>query len=165
MTHQQFIRALDLATDRDKITTLLAEAQDYYLLWKGRAPGADETDALFASSPPGCDPAASHRLGLYLDDSLSGVAELCFGFPKPDDAYLGLMILAPRVRSRGHGSAFLAHLENLARAAKASDLYLAVLEANPRGAAFWARHGFSRTGLFRHDDATGHTLHRLVKPL
>ncbi|MFN7225360.1 MAG: GNAT family N-acetyltransferase [Paracoccaceae bacterium] len=159
------IRRLDPATDRDSVSALLAEAQDYYRLWLGHSPGADETDAVFSSAPPGCDPDVSHRLGLYLGDSLSGVAEFSFGFPEPGDAYLGLMILAPRVRSRGHGAAFLAHLEGLAQQAKASKIYLAVLEENPRGAAFWVRMGFTPTGLSRHDATTGHTLHRLVKPL
>ncbi|MBN2631528.1 MAG: GNAT family N-acetyltransferase [Rhodobacteraceae bacterium] len=157
------IRALDPVADRGAVAALLAQAQDYYHLWKGHAPGAAETDDVFTGTPPGCDPAASHRLGLFLNGTLSGVAELSFGFPAPDDAYLGLMILAPQARSQGHGAAFLRHIEALARAADAPNLYLAVLGANPRGAAFWARMGFVVTGVSRQDGP--HTIHRLVKPL
>ena len=159
------IRALDPKHDRAAVAALLTRAQDYYHLWKGHPPGPAEVDEVFTSIPPGCDPAASHRLGLFTNDTLDGVAELSFGFPAPQDAYLGLMLLAPEARSKGHGACLLAHIEALACKAKAPRLYLAVLQANPRGAAFWQRMGFTATGLSRHDEGTGHTLHRLVKPL
>ncbi|MFN4156519.1 MAG: GNAT family N-acetyltransferase [Paracoccaceae bacterium] len=159
------IRPLDPSGDRTAVADLLTRAQDYFHLWKGHAPGPEEVEEVFTSTPPGCDPDASHRLGLFLDDQLQGVAELSFGFPGPTDAYLGLMILAPDVRSKGHGAAFLTEIEARARAAKAPHLCLAVLKANQRGAVFWSRMGFQPTGISRHDADTGHTSHRLIKPL
>ena len=127
-------------------------------------PGPEQVEAVFTAGPPGCDPAKSHRLGLYLPDPnsgeahtpLNGVAELSFGFPQPYNAYLGLMVLAPSARSQGHGAAFLAHIESLTLSRP--HLYLAVLEANSRGMALWPAHGFTR-----HDEEIGHTNHRLVK--
>ena len=159
----RLIRPLDPATDRAAVADLLLEAQDYYHLWLGHAPGPEQVEDVFTSGPPGCDPARSHRLGLYLDDRLSGVAELSFGFPLPEDAYLGLMILAPRARGQSHGAAFTGHIELLAR--PSPNLYLAVLEANLKGRAFWERQGFTATGISRFDAETGHTIHRLLKPL
>lgn len=160
-------RRLDPVSDRAAVSAVLMQAADYYLLWKGDPPGDAETDDVFTATPPGCDPAASHRLGLILNGTLSGVAEVSFGFPAHGDAYLGLMILAPEARSQGHGAAFLHHIETLARTTRAAHLYLAVLEANSRGATFWMRRGFVATGICRHDSSGGHahTLHRLVKPL
>lgn len=157
------IRALDPATDRAIVADLLDRAQDYYHLWKGHAPGPTEVDEVFHDVPPGCNPAASHRLGLFLDGTLSGLAEMSFGFPTAQDAYLGLMILAPQMRGQGHGAYFSAHMADLARNTGAQNLYLAVLQANPRGAAFWARMGFRPTGVSRSDGP--HLLYRLVKPL
>ncbi len=158
------IRALHPADDLPAVTRFLAEAADYYLLADGAAPGPTAAADFFTDGPPGCDATRSHRLGLFHQGQLSGLAELSFGFPEPTDAYLGLMILAPRIRSLGHGPVFLAHVEMLARAAGAPNLYLAVLEVNPRGAAFWEGHGFRHTGLNGTNDA-GRRLHRLVKPL
>ncbi len=160
---KHLIRPLDPATDRDAVATLLTEAQDYYRLWLGQAPGEVQIDEVFTAGPPHCDLAKSHRLGLYVDGKLSGVAALSFGFPGPEDAYLGLMILAPRARNQGHGAAFTAHIETLAR--PSPNLYLAVLDANPKGRAFWERQGFAPTSISRHDAETGHTIHRLMKPL
>jgi GNAT superfamily N-acetyltransferase len=147
------------------------DAPDYWVLAEGRCNPDAQAGDFFTDAPPGCDPAQSHRLGLFLPADrgaapvLSGVAELSFGFPEPQDAYLGLMLLGPWAQGLGHGRRFLAHVVALARARGATALYLAVLEANPRGRAFWEREGFRATGKTGQDPATGHVLHRLVRPL
>jgi GNAT superfamily N-acetyltransferase len=159
------IRALAPVADRHAVAALLIQAQDYYHLWLGHPPGEAEVTEALTATPPGCDPAQSHRLGLYLGDRLCGIAELSFGFPVPNAAYLGLMILAPGARSVGHGAAFHAHILALARAKNCAQIFLAVLNANPRGRAFWQRLGYVETGVTRQDAETGHLLHRLVRPL
>ncbi|MCW1918717.1 GNAT family N-acetyltransferase [Rhodobacter sp. KR11] len=158
------ILPLDPQADRAAILGLLTEARDYYQLWLGRDPNESDVDDVLQAGPPGCDPAASHRLGLW-GEGLEGVAELSFGFPTAPDAYLGLMILAPRARSRGQGAAFLDHIQALAQGCPR--LYLAVLEANPRGRTFWERMGFRPTGVNREMQENGipHRVHRLVKDL
>lgn len=157
------IRELHPETDLAAVAAFLDEAADYWLLADGEAPGPTAAADFFADCPPDCDPAASRRLGLFVGGRLSGLAELAFGFPKAGDAYLGLMILAPRLRGQGFGQTLLAHAETLARAANAPALYLGVIEANPRGRAFWDRHGFRPTGVTRTD--ARNVTHRLVKPL
>lgn len=159
------IRQLDPTNDLTAVHAFYGEAGDYWLLADRRAADLQKARDFFTDGPPGCDPGRSHRLGLFVDDRLSGVAELSFGFPAPEDAYLGLMMLAPRIGGGGHGAAFLAKVETLARAAGAPRLYLAVLEENPRGRAFWEREGFRAAGVSRLDDETGHVIHRLVKGL
>jgi GNAT superfamily N-acetyltransferase len=141
------------------------EAPDYWLLAEGRLDAAAKASDFFTDAPPNCDPAESHRLGLFLNHRLSGVAELSYGFPEGNDAYLGLMLLGSWAQGAGHGRRFLEHAETLARNRHAARLYLAVLDANPRGRAFWLREGFTPTGLRRHDTTHGHWIERLVKPL
>lgn len=157
------IRPLDPLRDLDAVDDLYQRAADYWVLADRRPPDRQKAAAFFTDRPPGCDPAASHRLGLFQQGVLVGVAEVSFGFPLAQDAYLGLMLLDAAQRGQGLGALFLAEVQ--ARAAPAPHLYLAVLQANPRGRAFWQRHGFADTGLSRHDAETGHTLHRMVKPL
>ena len=96
---------------------------------------------------------------------MAGVAELYFGFPTPQDAYLGLMLFSGKARGLGLGHAFLFHIEALAKGRGSACLYLGVLAENPRGRAFWEREGFVDTGLSRVDDETGHKLSRLGKVL
>jgi GNAT superfamily N-acetyltransferase len=147
------------------VTQFYREAPDYWLLAEGRCDPAAQAQDFFTDAPPNCDPAQSDRLGLFLNQRLSGVAEISYGFPEPSDAYLGLMILGPWAQGSGNGRAFLAHVEALARKRHARNLYLAVLDVNPRGRTFWEREGFIDTGLFRKDALTGHTTYRLGKTL
>lgn len=161
----RLIRPLDPKADLEAVEALYAQAAAFWIMTDRRPPDRHKAEAFFIDTPPGCDPAASHRLGLFEHSDLAGVAELSFGFPEPDSAYLGLMVLAPARRGRGLGRAFLQHLETLARNRGSSQLFLAVLEENQAGRAFWQAQGFAETGLIRHDAETGHTLHRLVKPL
>lgn len=158
------IRSL-AATEAALVAAFYREAPDYWLLAEGRVDPDRQAAEFFTDAPPNSDPAQSHRLGLFLDGRLSGVAEVSYGFPEPKDSYLGLMLLGPWAQGAGHGRRFLAHAETLARARGAPQLYLAVLDVNPRGRAFWLREGFSPTGLGGKDTDTGHTLERLVKPL
>ena len=141
------------------------EAPEYWLLAEGRVDPAHQASEFFTDAPPNCNPDESDRLGLFLNHRLSGVAELSYGFPEPNDAYLGLMLLGPWAQGTGHGKTFLAHAEALARKRHAPQLYLAVLDANPRGRAFWEREGFTPTGKRSQDKITGHWLERMVKAL
>lgn len=159
------IRTLDPEADIEAVAEFYTRAADYWLMADRRAPDRQKAVDFFTDCPPGCDPAASHRLGLFWGGRLMGLAELSFGWPALGDAYLGLQILAPEARGQGLGRVLLADVEQRARAAAAPALYLAVLEENTRGWAFWQREGFRATGLSRFDDDTGHRLHRLVKPL
>jgi GNAT superfamily N-acetyltransferase len=159
------IRPLDPFTDLVPLQRFYEAAPDYWLLADGKLDTVLKASEFFTDCPPDSDPAASDRLGLFLDGLLSGVAEVSYGFPTPLDAYLGLMLLGPWARGAGHGQFFLRHCERLARTKSAPALYLAVLEANPRGRAFWEREGFRATGKSGRDDETGHVLHRMVKPL
>jgi len=154
-----------LPSETALVAQFYREAPDYWLLAEGRVDPAHQASKFFADAPPNCDPAESDRLGLFLNQRLSGVAELSYGFPEGNDAYLGLMLLGPWAQGAGHGRTFLAHAEMLARKRHAARLYLAVLDANPRGRAFWNREGFTPTGKRGLDKFTGHWLERLVKPL
>jgi GNAT superfamily N-acetyltransferase len=141
------------------------EAPDYWLMAEGRLDAEAKAQDFFTDAPPNCDPAQSDRLGLFVAQRLSGVAELSYGFPESSDAYLGLMLIGPWAQGQGHGRSFLAHIETLARKRHAARLYLAVLDANPRGRAFWLREGFKPTGKRGQDKITGHWLERLGKDL
>ena len=122
---------------------------------------------LYRHPPPNCDPKVSLRLGLFLDDRLSGLAELSFGFPTAGDPYLGLMMLRPWACNRGNGRKFLKHVEECARQKKGEKLFLAVLGINPRANDFWEREGFLDTGLSKAITIGGiHTkIQGLAKPL
>ncbi|WP_293575863.1 GNAT family N-acetyltransferase [Phaeobacter sp.] len=161
------IRDLSPIADLDLVAQFYREAPDYWLLAEGRAPDMAKAAAFFIDGPPGCDPSVSYRLGLFLGARLSGLAEVSFGFPDPQDAYLGFMMLGPWARGAGHGVTFLREVEARAQDRGADHLYLAVLDENPRARAFWQREGFRDTGL-RGEVEMGHkrqSLRRMGKAL
>ncbi|MBP9183635.1 MAG: GNAT family N-acetyltransferase [Fuscovulum sp.] len=154
-----------LRAEAPLVAAFYQAAPDYWLLAEGGCDPDRQASDFFTDAPPGCDPAQSDRLGLFFAGRLSGVAEVSYGFPETGDAYLGLMLLGPWAQGQGHGRAFLAQAEALARARGAPVLCLAVLDANPRGRAFWLREGFLPTGRRGQDAATGQWLERLQKRL
>lgn len=139
------VRTLSPTKDLGRVTRFYADAPDYWELAEGATPGPEKAADFFTDGPPGCDLNMSHHLGLFLGGRLSGLAELAFGFPETGDAYLGFMMLGPWARERGLGPCFLEHVEGIARENQAKHLFLAVLESNPRGRAFWLREGFAET--------------------
>ncbi|AXI45445.1 GNAT family N-acetyltransferase [Sulfitobacter sp. SK012] len=161
------IRIVDPIDDLAAVAAFYADAPDYWVLADGVPPGPQKAAEFFTDTPPNCDPAESHHLGLFLEGRLSGLAELSFGFPEVGDAYLGLLMLGPWAQGVGHGRVMLNEVETRARSMGAPNLYLAVLAGNPRGRAFWDREGFADTGLGR-DTVVGdraERITRLVKPL
>lgn len=161
------IRSLREDVDSEALLSLYSRAADYLDLESGRPPDVSLVQEFFRDAPPNVDPATSLKLGLWEEARLQGAVDLAFGYPEPQDAYLGLMLLAPEARGRGFGRAFLRHVEEAARRRGATRLLLAVLEANPRGRAFWEREGFGQPKVF--PPATigtrSHVRIRLAKPL
>lgn len=161
------IRPLDPEADRALLSAFFGGVADYIRLERDTAPGPELLNEFFGDAPPGCDPAASARLGMFDAGRLLGIAEMGFGYPKPEDAYLGLMLLHPDARGGGRGAYLLRHLEDLARSRGRTRIALAVLEINPRGRAFWEREGF-QLELANRQVVLGSVTriaHRLVKPL
>ena len=149
---------------------------DYIRLERGEDPTPVVTKDYFTDAPPGCDPAASLHLGLFTTgpaksgpgtSHLAAIAEMSFGFPTAQDAYLGLMIVDPALRGTGAGVTLLRHVEDAARARGKTRMYLGVLDANPRGRAFWDREGFAVILANRPVTIGQKTqlAHRMVKPL
>ena len=137
------LRPLTQAADSAQVLDLYTRAADYALLEDGRPPDAAMVAAFFTDCPPGGDPRASVKLGADHGGRLVGIADLAFGYPMAQDAYIGLLLLDPALRGQGLGAVMVARLDAMARAQGANRLLVAVLEANPRGLAFWQRCGFA----------------------
>lgn len=108
----------------------------------------DLVEEYSTDAAPGTDASTSLKLGFFGEDRLLGITDLAFGYPGADDAHLGLMMLAREARGRGLGRRFLRPVGDAARERGATRLLLAVLEANPRGWAFWEQEGFGSPNVF-----------------
>ena len=137
------IRTLHQNTDTAAVTDLFQRAADYVLLESGQAPDASQTQSFFTEAPPGIDPATSLRLGYVLGGDLIAMAEIAFGFPNPDDAYIGLLLIDPAHRGKRIGQQMLAHIFTVAKHRAAARILIAVFEENSKGHRFWSKMGFA----------------------
>ena len=154
------------------LEALATRAADYVALETGGPPDAPTAlrwarAHLRGPLPPGVDRAGALHLGLWDGPRLDGLASAIFAYPQPRDAFLGLLLLAPEARAKGHGARLLRAAEVEARTRGATRMLVAVLDANPRGRAFWDREGFAAERHFtdRRYGARIHDVWRLSKPL
>lgn len=161
------IRPLSPETDRARVATFFDTIADYVHLERDAPPDASVVDEYFTDAPPGCDPAQSLRLGLFEDSTLIALAEMGFGFPESDNAYLGFLAVSASARGKGAGEILFTHLQTEARSRGNTAMFLAVLDANPRARAFWERLGFTLAIANREVTLGQKTqlAHRMRKPL
>jgi len=136
------IRELDPDADAPAVRHLFDRTADYIDLETGEDPSDAHVADFFEPAPFVTDPADTLKLGLFSGGRLDAIADLAFGFPEQEDAFIGLLLIAADRRSHGLGHLFVDHIADVARARHAPRLFVAVLEANPKGQAFWAREGF-----------------------
>jgi len=136
------IRELDPDADAAAVRHLFDRAADYLDLETGEAPSDAHVAEFFEPAPFATDPADTLKLGLFSGGRLDAIADLAFGFPEREDAFIGLLLVAADRRGHGLGHLFVDHIADVARARLAPRLFIAVLEANPKGQAFWAGEGF-----------------------
>jgi GNAT superfamily N-acetyltransferase len=160
------IRPLTRADDA-AIWALLQASGDYIWLEREEVPLPYLVDEFFEDAPPGLAAADGYRAGLFTGGALVALAEMSFGYPAAGDSYLGLMMVRSTARGSGAGAQLLAHMEQAAQARGAAQMFLAVLDANPRGRVFWERQGFGVTD--HHGTVTlgrkTQGVKRFVKPL
>nr|WP_180882966.1 GNAT family N-acetyltransferase [Mesorhizobium loti] len=141
---------------------------DYGLMERGELPDAATVQGFFGDCPPGCDPNQSLKLAcLDGPGGIIGIADMAFGFPETPDAYIGLLLIDPKMRAQGIGRRFLHHLVGQAQARHCTRMLVAVLDENMRGRSFWEREGFVLEKTFEPRDigSKRHVLHRLIRPL
>lgn len=161
------IRVLQPQTDQALVADLYHRAADYVLLERGEAPSPELVDEFFHKTVPNGSLDAALKLGLFKGSSLIGIADVGFGFPEVKDAYLGLMLFDPNMRRHGLGRLFLNYVEKACQDRGIPKLYLAVLNTNAPGRAFWEKMGFAvaLADVPRRMGQKDHLITRMMKPL
>lgn len=161
------IRTLHQATDTAAVADLFQRATDYVLLESGQPPDGSQTEDFFTGAPAGIDPTTKLHLGYDLDSQLVAMAEILFGFPNPDDAYLGLLLIDPAHRGKRLGQQMLDQVCTAAKAKGATRILIAVLEENTKGHRFWSKMGFTEElrGTPKKIGLKTHVQIRMARPL
>jgi GNAT superfamily N-acetyltransferase len=129
-------------TDAPEIASLYGRCADYFMLQDGTAPALSDAHALFTDVPPEKDPHDQLVLGWRCGEDLAAIATILRDYPREGTWYLGFMIVDAGLRGRGLGRSLYAAIENWAATRGATEIRLAVLEANEAGERFWRSLGF-----------------------
>lgn len=114
----------------------------------GAPPGQADAQSMYSALPPGKCYDDKFVLGIYAGDMMIGCADLIRGCPDSNAALIGLLLLAEPWQRRGFGTAAYHAIEDYVRS-WGSDwkrIGIGVVQTNAEAIAFWAKHGFVRTG-------------------
>jgi RimJ/RimL family protein N-acetyltransferase len=129
---------------------VLEAAPSYYHRVTGGPPTPQEARSTYRILPEGKSPQDKFLFGIVRGDELVGCVDLVRGYPKPEIAYLGLLLVSERQQKRGIGRAAYRLVEETVLGWGACDrIRLSVLRANDGVIPFWASFGFVPTGEVR----------------
>jgi len=122
---------------------LLERCGDYYELVEGRSAGPGAAIDELTDGPAERIPHDLFCLGIMdRHYTLAGAIGALRNHRRPNQWYLGLMLLDPVQRNQGFGAAAYRAFENWIATQGADSILLAVVEANVRAARFWQSQGF-----------------------
>ena len=113
--------------------------------------------------PKGKELCDKYFFGLYDGEALVAAIDLIDGYPEPDVAYLGWLILSAERQGRGEGTRIVQELTDFLRAQGFRAVRLACVVGNPQSARFWEKNGFLPDGKSsRRENCTVIELERLL---
>ncbi len=143
MTNDWTLTLLNAEADSARVLSCAERARDYVLMEAGREPDADWVMGFFNDIPPGRTKDDVLMFGVEQPDgSLDGLLGVSPGYETQTEWYVGLLLVAENMRSKGIGTTVLRELIRLARSSGAETLKLAVFTQNPDAMRFWQRNGF-----------------------
>lgn len=142
------LRLLDGAgADMVELQRVLEGAPAYAQLVTGTPPGPADAQSTYTALPPGKSYDDKFVYGIFSGDGMVGCADLIRGYPDPQTATLGLLVIEEAHQGRGIGSAACRAIEDQVRSWGAcTRLRIGVVRTNARVLPFWRALGFAPTG-------------------
>jgi diadenosine tetraphosphate (Ap4A) HIT family hydrolase/RimJ/RimL family protein N-acetyltransferase len=134
---------------RDQLPALqaLCEAcSDYFQLMTGAPASSGEAQSLMQVVPETASPADKVVIGVHQGRELIGALDLYRDYPRKKLAWMGILLLHPKLRGHGHGAAMIRWMIDWAREQGCVRLRLGVAYDNTRALEVLGRHGFRPTG-------------------
>ncbi|OUL22727.1 GNAT family N-acetyltransferase [Nostoc sp. RF31YmG] len=130
-------------SDAKILQQLFEQCTDYAMMTDGHPPLSSAAADEFLALPEGKTIQDKFIFGLFTpDNTLVGMLESIRDYPDAKSWWIGLMMLAPEHRGKGLGSQFYQAYESWVAQQEAQSVFLAVLEENQPGFAFWKKLGF-----------------------
>jgi GNAT superfamily N-acetyltransferase len=150
-----------------ELQRVVESTSGYYERVTGVPPGPAEAQSIYTVLPDGKEYEDKFVFGIYADETMVGCADLIHGYPVPDTAMLGLLLIAESHQRRGIGAQALQLLERRARQWGCARIRIGIVRSNEQARPFWVGQGFEPTGErrpYRHGSVTSEVVY-LEKPL
>lgn len=121
----------------------LCQGNPLYYRYYGGRPTLDNLRQDLTALPPGKGLEDKYFLALWQGGKLTALLDLIDGYPEPDTAWIGWLILEQDCQGRGLGSRLVEELLEGLRGAGFARVKLAYIKGNPQSRRFWEKNGFS----------------------
>lgn len=129
--------------DAKALQALYDQCVDYMLLVDGHPAGKNAAEEELQDLPPGKSMDDKFMFGIFdAMNELVGVLDVLRGYPGEGTWWIGLLLLAPELRSQGIGKKVLQGLADHIKALGGKAIMLGVVEENERAYQFWRKVGF-----------------------
>lgn len=132
--------------DLPALQALCESCADYYHLMTGGPVGSSEAHTLFTLRPETASLEDKFLIGVRSGRELIGVLDLYRHYPRRQHAWMGLLLLHPNMRGRGHGAAMIRWMLAWAAEQGCSRMRLGVADDNLHALEVLGRYGFEPTG-------------------
>ena len=132
--------------DREVLQRVLESAPGYAMKVTGAPPAPGAAASLLASLPEGMTYQDKFVFSLHAGDQVVGCADVLRGYPTPEKALIGLLVIAESYQGQGLGAAAYTKLELQIREWGCQTIRLAVVGTNDQVRGFWEKVGFQPTG-------------------
>jgi GNAT superfamily N-acetyltransferase len=127
----------------EAVQSLFEQCLDFMLLVDGHAADLQSIEEDFRFIPPGKAPEDKCVYGIYdQQNALVGLLDTLRGYPEEGTWWIGLLLLAPQVRSQGLGMKLVEAFTEYVRVCGGKAIMLGVVEENERAYQFWSKMGF-----------------------
>ncbi len=130
-------------SDLFEIHDLRSRAADFFTETGDPPPTPESLQADLDDLPDGYSRADEVMYRAYLDDRLTGYAEVLRGFAHERQWIIGILLVDPALRGRAVGRAVVEAVADDARAAGMESVAVGVISTRERSLAFWVREGFT----------------------
>jgi GNAT superfamily N-acetyltransferase len=112
----------------------------------GAPPGPDDAQSSYTVLPEGKGYEDKFVYGIYAGGEMIGCADVIRGWPRPDTAHIGLLLIGERHQRRGHGRAAYQAIERAIAPWGVKRVRIGVVGTNEDVLPFWRTLGFVPTG-------------------
>lgn len=132
-----------------EVQLILDSAEYYYMKVEGVPKMEDNAKAIFESLPPNCTYDDKFVFFIELNNGRIGLADLVFGYPEKEIAFIGLLLLDQKFHGQGLGRRSYQLIEEFTKSRGAKFIQLGVNDTNEVGMRFWPKLGFKINGRSR----------------